>query len=208
MEANILKLKQLFLASLLSVGFSSHATEDMYGIFSAGFSETEFNDVKVDGAGYKFAVGYQFHPQWYIELGYQQLADESLSAVPTTLSGVQSFEPGMQGDALFAAFLGKASSNTGELFYRIGVLKADVKGQQLLAGVSECEVGQATAVNLGNDGQYTYCDYDDGVIAGVLGLGFDFFIGPRSMIRAEVEHVSGENGLSVNAAYVGFRYNF
>ena len=135
-------------------------------------------------------------------------SDESLLGMPASIADVQSFESGMEGGALFAAFLGKASGNMGELFYRIGVLNTDIKSQQLLSGVTECELGQATSVNLGADGQYTYCQYDEGGIAGVVGLGFDFFIGPRTMIRAEVEHVSGENGLQVNAAYLGFRYNF
>ncbi len=202
--------KRFTLFILLAFGICSQvlATDKMYGVISGGYTESEFDLTKADTASYKFAVGYQFHRQWYLELGYQQLADEDLASVlPTTLEEVDSFEPGLQGDALFAAFLGKAGNNMGELFYRVGILKADMKGQSLIPQGS-CEVGEGSDFALGTGENYTLCRYDDSNVAAVLGIGFDFYVGARSMVRFEVEHIRGENDLAINAAYLGVRYNF
>lgn len=206
----VVSLKKLFLtAALLCSSSNLMATENIYGIFSAGFSDTEFDLNSADGASYKLALGYQFHQQWYVEFGYQQLADESLlKTLPTTPEQAENFSPGMEGDALVLSFLGKASNKMGELFYRVGVVKADVKSHNLFAGNVGCELGAATSFALSGGEPYTLCEYDEGSVGGVIGLGFDFFVTSRAMLRAEVEHISGENNLSVNAAYVGFRYNF
>lgn len=184
------------------------ATEDVYGVVSVGYSETDFDLNGVDGATYKFAVGYQIHPQWYAELGFQQLADESFTRqIPTDLSAVDSFNPGMEGNAIFASLLGKASSSMGELFYRVGVLNADVKSQSLLVGTS-CDLGSYTAVSLETGENYALCEYDEGVIGGVFGIGFDYFIGVNMMVRTEIEHIKGEHGLEASSGYIGIRYNF
>lgn len=188
--------------------YSASATDKMYGIISGGFTDVEFDSTKVDGGSYKFGVGYQFSRQWYLELGYQQLANENLnSVVPTTLAQVETFEPGLQGDALFAAFLGKAAGRLGELYYRVGVLRADMKGQSLTTE-SSCELGDASGFTLSTGESYNLCQYDDSNIAAVLGIGFDFWVGINTMVRAEVEHIRGENDLAINAAYLGVRYNF
>ena len=202
--------KKLLLASICVLFTSaSQATENVYGIFSAGFTDTEFDTNSEDGASYKLGIGYQFHRQWYLELGYQQLADENLaSALPGTVEEAQNFRPGMEGNALFLAFLGKASNRMGELFYRVGVVNADIKSQKLLEGEVACDLGGATGLTLAGGEAYTLCRYDEGSLGGLVGLGFDFFVTPRAMLRVEVEHISGENDFSMNAAYVGFRYNF
>lgn len=54
------------------------------------------------------------------------------------------------------------------------MLKTDIRGQQLLAGVSECEFGQANLMAIADFGAATMCDYDKSGAAGVIGLGFDY----------------------------------
>lgn len=90
------------------------------------------------------------------------------------------------------AFLGKASSPTGELFYRVGVLKTDIRGQQFLSGVRECEFGQANVIAIADFGATTICDYDKSGVAGVVGLGYDYFVGARYIVRAEIEYIKGQ----------------
>ena len=109
---------------------------------------------------------------------------------------------------MFLAFLGKASSPTGELFYRLGVLKTDIRGQQLLVGVRECEFGEANVMAIADFGAATICDYDESGVAGVIGLGYDYFVGARTMVRAEIEYIKGQDNLTVTTATVGLRYNF
>ena len=54
------------------------------------------------------------------------------------------------------------------------MLKTDIRGQQLLAGVSECEFGQSKVLSISDFGAATMCDYDKSGAAGVIGLGFDY----------------------------------
>ncbi len=121
---------------------------------------------------------------------------------------INDHEQAQQGDALFLAFLGKASGRSGELFYRIGVLKTDLRGQQFFAGERACELGQASFITVENLGLATVCDYDQGGAAGVIGIGYDYFIGARTMLRAEMEYIKGQDNLELSAGFIGFRYNF
>lgn len=185
------------------------AAEELYTVFSVGYSDVEFSQDSNEGFGYKMTFGYQFDPQWYVEAGYQQLIHDRLySADLPTSTDVSNAETVLQGDALFLSFLGKASSPTGELFYRLGVLKTDFRGQQLFAGVMECEFGQTNILAIADFGSATMCDYDESGIAGVIGLGFDYFIGARTMIRTEIEYIKGQDNLTVTTANIGLRYNF
>jgi hypothetical protein len=155
------------------------------------------------------AIGYQFDPQCYVEAGDQQLIHDKLyTAGLLTAADVNNGVNVQQGDAIFLAFLGKASSRVGELFYRIGVLKPDIRGQQLLIGVRECEFGQANELIIADFGAATMCDYDESGVAGVIGLCFDYFVAARSMVRDEIEYIKGKNNLTATVATLCFRYNF
>lgn len=198
----------IVILSLLIVSFSGFATEKIYGVASVGFAKSDFEQSDTEGSSFKLGLGYQFHPQWYAELGYQQLSNQSfIEQLPITLPDVGEFDYGMQGDAIFASLLGKASGNMGELFYRVGIVKAEVKGQQI-ENSAECNLGAGRTFSVDSGETFNLCEYDEGSFAGVFGIGFDFHIGVNMMLRTEVEHISGENGLETNAGYVGLRYNF
>lgn len=185
------------------------SAERNYAIFSLGFSDLEYSAQETDGMAYKLGIGHQFHPQWYIEAGYQQLINESLFV--SEMPSASQFENGdskLQADALFVALLGKASGRMGELFYRLGLLKTDIRGQQLFTGEHTCDVGQANLVQMDTNAVNTICDYDNSGVAAVMGLGFDYFIGARTMLRSEVEYIKGSDNLTVTTLSVGIRYNF
>jgi hypothetical protein len=191
------------------VSLQSFAADKLYSVFSVGYSDVEFTQESNNGFGYKIALGYQIDSQWYVEAGYQQLIHDELysTELPSAID-ITNSENVEQGDALFVSFLGKASSPIGELFYRLGVLKTDIRGQQLLAGERACEFGQANVFAVADFGTATMCDYDESGVAGVLGLGFDYFIGARTMIRSEIEYIKGQDNLTVMTANIGLRYNF
>ena len=175
--------RSAIVASALCLGLVTanvEATEKMYAVVSAGYADSEFAQYSDGSAAYKLAIGHQIHPQWYVEGGYQKIAtDDSDSA--TALDS-------LDGDALFLSVLGKASSRDGELYYRLGIMRADLVGNQTVDD--------------------TIQPYDNGVLAGVVGVGFDWYVGLNTMVRFEVEHISGEDSFQSNAAYIGFRYNF
>jgi hypothetical protein len=199
----------LVITFIWAISLQAKAADNLYTVFSLGYSDVEFNSQDSDGLGYKLTIGYQVAPQWYLEMGYQQLVHDELYVTDLpSAQDVVNAESVKQGDALFLAFLGKASGRMGELFYRIGVLKTDIKGQDILAAMQECEVGQASMITVEDFGAATMCDYDESGIAGVIGLGFDYFVGARTMIRTEIEYIKGQDNLTVAAAYIGLRYNF
>lgn len=198
----------IVILSLPMLSFSGLAAEKIYGVASAGFSNSKFDQGEVDGGSFKLGLGYQFHPQWYAELGFQQLSNQNfIDQLPMTLPEVGDFDYGMQGDAIFASLLGKASGEIGELYYRVGIVKAEVKGQQIET-VGQCNLGIGREFSVDSGETFNLCEYDEGSFAGVFGIGFDFYLGVNMMIRTEVEYISGENGLETNAGYVGLRYNF
>lgn len=203
-----LLIRVLILFCLLVFPLIGHSNDNIYGVVSAGFADSKFEQSASDGGSFKLGFGYQFHPQWYAELGFQQLSNQSfIDQLPMTLPEVNEYSYGMQGDAIFASLLGKASGRMGELFYRVGVLKADVKGQQIDSSGS-CQIGVSREFSVESGEMFNLCEYDEASVAGVFGIGFDFYLGVNMMLRTEVEHISGENGLETNAGYVGLRYNF
>lgn len=205
-----MKFKMSVCATLLcaSVGHS-YATEGLYAVSTMGGAKTEFSTADVNNFSYKLGMGYQFDRQWYFEAGIQKLASDAMaSELPSTMAQLQDDSLQLDASALYASLLGKAAGPSGELFYRIGILKTDIQGQHTLAGSQSCELGKGTVVTVNTNESYTFCQFDEGGIAGVVGLGFDFFIGSRTMLRTEIEYIKGENNLAVSAAYVGLRYNF
>lgn len=183
-KARLLALVVFCCASVSSV----QATENLYAVISAGYADSEFAQYSGGSVAYKLAMGHEFHPQWYVEGGYQRLASDEADAGDLLI--------GLEGDALFISVLGKASSREGELFYRLGAMRADLTGYRLES--STCDNAPCTIESA----------YDDGIIAGAVGIGFDWYVGLNTMVRFEVEHISGEDSFQSNAAYIGFRYNF
>ncbi|MFT4995251.1 MAG: hypothetical protein ACI965_002300 [Paraglaciecola sp.] len=189
--------------------FSAVAAENFYGVFNLGYSDAEVALSDSKSAAYKLGLGYQFDRQWYAEFGFQQLADVSLQRdLPETREAAQNYQNKMKGIGLYAALLGKASNEVGELYYRLGVLNTDIEGQSLLTGSATCVLGVATEFTVPSGDAFTLCEYDESGIAGVIGIGFDFYLSGKTMLRAEVEHIKGENDLELSAGFIGIRYNF
>ncbi|WP_156896392.1 hypothetical protein [Aestuariibacter salexigens] len=195
-------------ASLVSALLvSGPAMANMYGSVQVGGVDAKDDFSSEQGGSYKLAIGYELHKQWYAEFGYQQLGNGNLGILPATAQEANDFRGEMEGDALFVALLGKASGKDGELFYRLGLLKTDIRGEGLVASGETCSVGAYTAVTIEQQ-SFSYCAYDEAGIAGSLGIGYDHYVGTNLLIRFEAEHIRGNNGIQVNAAYIGLRYNF
>jgi len=176
--------KLLLLTVVLFCSAQAVATERMYAVGSILYSDIELGDQALTGLGYKLGLGHQFHPQWYVEAGVQQLADE------------QDPNNRLQADGLYLSLLGKARNRTGELFYRLGVMRLDLQGEYIPPG-SAC----ATVVP-------SPCAFDNSIMAGNIGLGFDFFLTDRMMMRVEGEYIQGERDFSAGVFTLGVRYNF
>ncbi|QJR81949.1 outer membrane beta-barrel protein [Alteromonas pelagimontana] len=183
-------MKKRFAALGIAAGLSlpALATENMYGVIGTGYSDIEFSQQSADKANYHFALAHQFARSWYAEVGYQRLADNLEE------------NEGMKADALYLAVLGKASAAIGELYYKLGIMNVDVKGIEGRREEGGCALGGVTVANS--------CEFDEGVVAGMVGFGFDYHLGLNTMFRIEATHVRGEHDLAANLVNVGIRYNF
>lgn len=182
--------KGLIAAILLgAVSLSAGATERMYGLATAGYADANFGDTGNDGVAYSLALGHQFASKWYVEGGYLNLVDED--------SGTDA----LKAQGLYLAVLGKAGGRTGELYYKLGVMSADVQGFQS-AQDGDCVATDMATAPAG------LCAYDDGIVAGMVGLGFDYHVGLNSMLRMEAMYVRGEEDFDATVLSIGYRYNF
>lgn len=181
--------------------------EKNYFLIASSFNDVEVSEASSSGAGVALAFGTEFHPQWYAEVGFNLAASdfEKLS-VPGSLQDSE-LKAGIDAAGAYFSFLGKATGQSGELFYKLGVMTIGYETSTRTAGDQSCAEGQQTQYPVA-DGAVTQCEHDDTAIAGVIGAGFDFFVGYRSQIRFQVEHVRGDNDVQINSAQLGYRYNF
>lgn len=178
----------LWMAGALLMGTlgcsNAEAAPENYGVITVGYTDFEFNDGSDREVAYSAAYGHKIHRQWYAEAGYMNLFDYSESNENGSVDA--------QSEALYLAVLGKASSTTGELFYKLGVARVDV----------------SATLSCGTDAVPATCGYDEGLAAGLIGLGFDYYVSQNAMIRFEYTYLGGEDSFSANMLNLGLRYNF
>lgn len=171
----------------------------------------QYNDVDLDGAdsseaGFTLAFGTEVHPQWYAEVGYSFLADDYEPG--RLLAGDENQSAGVSASGLYLAFLGKAANQSGELFYKLGVMTIDYEGGFLASDSQSCN-GDSAVLTLVDSGQSVIeCVLDETSFAGIVGAGFDFHVGYSSQVRLNVEHIRGADDFQSNSVQLGYRYNF
>lgn len=175
----------------LLLGVSSYlvsfeGSANAYGVISLGYSDSSVGKVSDQSVGYSAALGYQIHRQWYVEAGYMDLLDSRDDNQFASATGP------------YLSILGKAGNEQGELFYKLGIASID-KSEGYVPQDGMCGNASETA---------SWCEFDERIVAGIIGLGFDFFLSPNSMLRAEYVYLGGESDFSSNTVNIGFRYNF
>lgn len=195
--AAIASLSLLFAAGTLS------AREGFYGISSIGYVSNDLDNAQrtlsLKSASYKLAIGYEITNSWNIEAGFQALGEDIFSNEELNLENSSTELTG-----LFLAALGKAKNRQGELFYKLGIARVDVT-ETFLSQSNTCPETTNIIAMLDNAG---VCQYSESKLAGILGIGFDFYIHHSTLLRLEVEQMSGEGGYSSSAGFIGLRVNF
>ena len=164
-----MKFSLLVASLLLFVGMPAAVAKDdtFYGILAAGYASNDMDEASLDAFSYKVGVGYELGAQWNVEVGFQMLGEKRLEMNELTLdNGSQEIS------AVTLSALGKARNRHGELFYRIGIMRADVSKDYLDMGDNCAD----TSNMLGQNNNLVLCQNSDSKIAGILGLGFDFYI--------------------------------
>ena len=191
-------LKNLLVLAVILVAFNAHADRNIYAVIGAGYAQNELQDEDIDSFSYKLGLAYELSEQWYLEAGFQSFADENAGDLPLSAN-----DPSAELSGLYLSALGKADGRYGELFYRLGAVYIDAT-YTALANASSCP-GEQT---LFTSNDVNYCEFDEGIVAGQLGLGFDFYLTATSLLRAEVEWTKGQDDFETAALYLGLRVNF
>ena len=200
---NFYKLMMFVSVSILLLSAPLRAKESFYGISSLGYIaneiENERNVMSLDTLSYKLGIGYEYNESWSFEAGYQALGEDILALDQLSLNNRSKEITGV-----YVSALGRARNRNGELFYRLGLMRAELSESYLSTAQTCPNNGQL----LGMQGTTLLCQNSDARLAGVLGLGFDFYIHHSTLLRIEIEHIRGQDKYSANAIYVGFRLNF
>lgn len=206
-------LKKLAQATCLMVLGSTQLVaaqlfEKSYVLLAPTVNDVDVGQAGSTSAGGVLAFGTEIHPQWYAELGFSlAAADFTMPEAPQN-SEDSVIDPGVDASGMYFSVLGKAAGQSGELFYKLGVMALGYETTERFSGEPQCDAGNASVFNFDNAESITQCHLDETAIAGLIGIGFDFYVGYRSQVRLYVEHVRGENDLQINSAQLGYRYNF
>lgn len=196
-------LSCFLLSASLTVSAKTEWFANSYVLAAAQYSEVdlEFNDGSEPG--FTLAVGTQIHPKWYAEIGYSVLAaDFDLGELDLNNSALQTGDSaGIDASGPYVALLGKATGESGELFYKLGVMLLDYQS----AWINDVDDTCAGAVA---NTQFCRFQVDESGAAGIVGLGFDFFVGFNSQVRLSAEHIRGKDDVQINTMHLGYRYNF
>ncbi len=180
----------LLLAALLLGGAPwviAHPVSDfsnLYGVVNVGYGKVDTAYEGQSDVSFSAALAYQFHRQWYAEGGYVVQMDKH-----TETDSLSSKGP-------YFALLGKAGNEQGELYYKVGIAYLDVQQSFFEGEQPSCE------------GDGTNCEYQEQLFAGLVGLGFDYYLSKRVQLRMEYTYFAAKNDFSAHLTNVGVRYNF
>lgn len=160
-------------------------------------------------AGFNISFGTEIDRQWYAEIGLNYFASGYTAlAQPNDAASAASADSGIDASGIHLAFLGKARGQQGELYYRIGVAALDVTSEHFVDATNSCSGGTLTDVAAVDGSTQSLCAVNDTVLAGMIGIGFDTFLGYETQLRFAVDHYRGENDVQINTIQLGLRYNF
>ena len=207
-----MKAQKLGALMMLLAPFAANAEttwfEKNYVVVAPQYADVEVGLADSSEAGFTIGFGTQIHPKWYLEAGYSLISDDfavNESELDNSVALTNDVSSGVDASGIYLSFLGKASGPSGELFYKVGVMSIDYEAGFWTSDNDSCNLDDAILkiVNA-----ISFCSYDDSSIAGMVGAGYDFYLGYNTQLRVNYEHIRGGNDFEANTAYLGFRYNF
>ncbi|XOV81234.1 MAG: hypothetical protein ACFHVJ_09855 [Aestuariibacter sp.] len=172
-----------------------------------------YSDLKVGSgskeAGFNVSFGTEIHRQWYAEIGVNYFASGYVPLTqPADSASAFSSDAGIDASGVHLAFLGKAKGQQGELYYRLGIAALDVSTEQFVAADAACQAGTASSISAADGTAVSLCTVDDTQLAGMIGIGFDTYLGYETQLRFAIDHYRGEDDVQINTVQLGLRYNF
>ncbi|MBE1298652.1 MAG: outer membrane beta-barrel protein [Alteromonadaceae bacterium] len=202
------KLSILLLSLSVSVGANAQWFDKNYVAASVLGSQVDLGNSSEDEPGFAVAFGTQIHRQWYAEIGFNQFSSSLESVNTSSLATVSdTLNVGADASGFYLGLLGKASGQVGELYYRLGAMSLDYETYYVDSSLA-CSNASGQTLTLADGNTTALCSKDDSDIAGMFGLGFDYYVGVNSQIRFSADHIRAPNNVQINAFQVGFRYSF
>lgn len=202
------KLSILLLSLSVAGGVNAQGFDKNYVSASALASQIDLGNGSEDEPGFAITFGTQIHRQWYAEVGFNQFSS-NLEAVDVdgiaTVS--DALNVGADASGFYVGLLGKASGQVGELYYRLGAMSLDYETYYLDSTLA-CGNASGQTLTLADGNTTALCRKDDSDIAGMFGLGFDYYVGINSQVRFSADHIRAPNDVQINSFQVGFRYSF
>lgn len=210
--SDTLKKNIAYFISLAGLLASPAALADLfdknYIALSPMYSDVQATHSKKE-VGFNLSFGTEIHKQWYAELGVNYFSSgfDNLTQ-PTDLDTAFAADSGIDASGVHLAFLGKAKNQRGELYYRIGIAALNVTSEKYVTPESSC--GSASRIEtMALDGAaVSLCSMDDTKLAGMIGIGFDTYLGYETQLRFAIDHYRGQDDIQINTIQLGLRYNF
>lgn len=143
-------------ANLGTVNTGASSANLQQSLTSQGYNVTSVN-VDKPGTGWKIYGGFQFHPNWAVELGYVDLGEVTSNVTATGITNVNTLVQDALNAHDFSArgltfdLLGMVPAGPILLFARAGGMhyKADVRVQETNTGISASAVEWGTGAHYG-----------------------------------------------------------
>nr|WP_245217594.1 outer membrane beta-barrel protein [Rheinheimera maricola] len=179
---------------------------------AANYSRVEHATNKSKGGGYEANLGYSINSNWSIELGYLDALDKT-STEPDYDSG-SLYGNGYQLKGAMLTVLGKAAMAEGELYYRAGILRAEINATTFYNGEPQgftCHNGLISEYEVTwDDIEYNFfkCEASAKKNVALFGLGYKYNISDSWFLSTEVRRIFARSGFNVDNVSVGIGYRF
>jgi hypothetical protein len=203
-------------AALLCCALTAgHAAADVYTTLGGYYSKVD-KPVDRSGSGGQIGVGYTLTEQWSLELGYDQLIDQSPQwpGIGGNSSSIV-FKSGHKSAGLSLSVLGKtALDEYNTLFYRVGAINNKSESWVFHHGNKTCAASESpTSTNIvgANNiivGTVGGCTSSNTNIGLLYGLGIDHQFNQYWFSRVELVGLSDPDAESLYALKLAVGYRF
>ncbi|RVU41713.1 hypothetical protein EOE67_00495 [Rheinheimera riviphila] len=199
---------------LLCATTTGNAMADMYLTVGGYYSKVE-KPVDRSGNGGQIGFGYTLTEQWSLEVGYDQLIDQSPKWPHFGGNNTVVFESGVKNAGLALSVLGKtALDDDSTLFYRVGAINNKSESWVFHHGNKTCAASESpthtsiVSVNQVIVGTIGGCASSNTNIGLLYGLGVDHQFNQQWFSRFEVVGLSDPDAESLYAIKLAVGYRF
>lgn len=176
------------------------------------YSKVDHSINDSEGGGFEAHFGYSINSSWSIELGYLDALSENPSEPDYDSDSL--YGHGYQLKGVMLAVLGKAAFSEGELYYRAGIMQAEIDSTTFYEADYDgfdCNNGLISGYKVNwDDVEYNFfkCEISSKKNAALIGLGYKYDINDSWFFRTEARRIFVRNDFYVDNVSLGIGYQF